>query len=280
MLRPTFIAIALSTCLAAPAFAEDAAPETSIQLYSVGDLVSADALEVADWGKIPAEEWQVGHSRTIEALERLAALVEGMCTTKPAAVAAHRETLSLAVRHTAEGHREIEQLLKSLRTNNQPALRLTFQPLCTVSSMLIESLPKEKQERAYELLERKFLSAEEAQEARQLLTEPRYKDWEEDIHLVPGRKTSWGHPARPAAATARILPGTRSVQLRLDYVIDDIVDETVPVASQVFEIQEGASAVSQHYCDGGTIVWLITPTILTPVPAEEAQAQVTAVESP
>lgn len=276
MLPRVLIGCALWLIPAMSLSAEDAPPETSIQIYRVGDLVSYNTLNQAvAWSHISPEAWQAEHAETIESLERLTSLVRSLCCTKPTAVESHRETLSLIVRHTADGHREIDQLLKALRIGNEPSIRLTCQPICDPSGSHLKSLPEEQRKRAEELLMRKTLTPDEAREARELLAEPDYAQIEQTVQLVAGRKASWGHYERPATATARIVPGKRSIQLRVDYVVDDPGD-TLPVASQVFDIQERFSAISHHTCDGGTLVWLISPSIIEPAVAGNAGARTTA----
>lgn len=264
--------LALTTSLSA----KDVTPETSIQIYRVGDLVSYNALHQAvAWSHISPEAWQSEHTETLEALERLTSLVESVCSTQPAAVESHRETLSLIVRHSSDGHREIDQLLTALRIGNEPSIRMTCQPICNPSGSYLESLPEEKRKRAEELLMRKTLSPDEAREAKEVLANPEYAPMEQTVQLVTGRKASWGQSGRPATATARIVPGKRSIQLRVDYVVNDPGD-TLPIQSQVFDIQDGFSAISHHFCDGGTVVWLISPSIIEPAVTGNAETRTTA----
>ena len=53
--------------------AEDAALETSLQIYKVGDLVSRNAVNKASMfpRDVSLEEWAAEHVETIESLERL-----------------------------------------------------------------------------------------------------------------------------------------------------------------------------------------------------------------
>ena len=273
MLPRVLSSCALLMIAASPLLGEEPLPATSIQVYHVGDLVSFSALHETIQRQVSPMEWQSQDTQTIQSLDRLASLVTTMCSTKLAKVEPYPETLSLVVRDTAEGHREIAQLLKQLRTGNEPSIQLTCQLICEPTGPHIQSLPEDKKIRAGELLMKKTLTRDEVREAKELLRVPGYETYDQTIKLVAGRKTSWGIPDRPATATAFAIPGARSIRLCLDYVVDDITDK-IPVASQVFEMETGTSVISHHTCDGGTCVWLITPTLIEPAVAADSTAKV------
>ncbi len=254
MLGRYLVFCTLFSVFATPTFAEETTPETSVQLYNVADLVTYGTPHESMERQISPAEWQSQHVETIQSLDRLAALVKGMSSTKWSKVEAYPETLSLVVRNTADGHREIHQLLKLLRTANQPSIRLT----CYGTD--IEALPED---RAVKLWMKKTLTSDEAREAKELFGKPDFANYDQTLQLAAGRKTAWGMPALPATATASVVPGKRSIQLRIDYVSNNIGDK-IPVKSQVFEIEEGHSAISLQTCDGGTVMWLITPTRIEP----------------
>ncbi len=264
---------------AMPSFGEEAGPKTSLAIYDVSDLVShATVTQSVAYAKITPEQWQAEHAGTIESLDRLKTLVNSLCSSKPTAIEPHRETLSLVVRHSATGHEEIEELLKLLRRESQPAIRLTCRPLFNFDSRQLEELSEAKAQRAEALIMRKILTAKEARELQEILQVPtEFAPLNQTVELVVGRKTSWGHEGRPATATARVVPNERSIQLRVDYIIDDI-GETLPVAAQVFEVPEGSAAISHHTCDGGTIAWLLTPCIIEPKVADHVEIRTTVKE--
>ncbi|MCA9069819.1 MAG: hypothetical protein KDA84_12890, partial [Planctomycetaceae bacterium] len=58
MLARVLTTITLLTIVSTPALAEDAPPETSIQLYKVADLVSSGSLSETFGAQISATEWQ------------------------------------------------------------------------------------------------------------------------------------------------------------------------------------------------------------------------------
>ena len=115
---------------------------------------------------------------------------------------------------------------------------------------------------------KKSLTAEEAREVKKLLRQKQpgfegYEAYDQTIQLASGRRSSWGPPGwYPATATACSVPGKNAIQLRLDYVVDDFTDNKVPVTSQLFEIAEGTSAVSQLTNDAVPVVWLLTPSLI------------------
>lgn len=281
MLRHMLIASAVSMVLAASVFAEDATPPTSIQVYGVADLVSYNTLHQAEFiGHISPAEWRAEHAETIASLDRLVLLVKAQCATKLATVEPHRETLSLVVRNTAEGHREVDQLLQSLRTGNKPSIWLTCQSIGYLGDAHVQALPSEEQERAFKLVMKQVLSPDETREARELLGERPDALMEcgpvvLTVPLVAGRKTSWGISGFKTflgfkTATACLAPDKSSIQLRVDYVNDDLGD-TVPVGTQTFEIPIGSSAVFIQHCDGAYMPWLITPTMIDPATVANAQ---------
>jgi hypothetical protein len=254
--------------LASLATAEEA-PETSVHIYPVGDLAAESMLRQGqEYEKISPEAWRSEHAETLESLARLARLVQALSTEKVAAVEPHRESLSLVVRHTAAGHREIEELLAGLRTASQPAIQLACRPLGNLDEQ-VKSLTAEQQSRMEELLTQRVVKAEEIQEFLKLIGAPQVHPLAQTVRLVEGKKTSWGLFGRPATAAARRSQTAGAIDLRIDYVVDDI-DDSVPVSAQVFSIPAGSSAVSLQCCDGATVLWLITPSPLEPAAATAA----------
>ena len=122
-------------------------------------------------------------------------MVKSLCSTKPAVVGSHQETLSLIVRSTAEGHGEIDKLLGALRNGNEPTIRLTFQPLGDPSESNLKSLqtlPEEEKQRFQELLLGvRALTPDEAREVTDLHAKPAHPLTARTVRVVAGRKTSW-----------------------------------------------------------------------------------------
>jgi hypothetical protein len=252
---------ALALVFLASLVSAEEAPETSVHIYPVGDLAAESMLRQGEeYAKISPEAWRSEHAETIESLTRLAELVQSLSSEKVAAVEPHRESLSLVVRHTAAGHREIEELLAGLRTASQPAIQLACRSLGVLDDQL-KSLTAEQESRIEALLSQRVVNADEIQEFLKLISAPQATPGAQTVHLVEGKKTSWGVFGRPATAAARRSQTPSAIDLRVDYVVDDIGD-SVPVSAQVFTIPAGCSAISLHYCDGGTSLWLITPSPL------------------
>lgn len=258
--------IAVSLVLGSYAVADDdPQPENTVKIYHVGDLVSADAINAGTaFGQTTKGEWGAQYRETIEALQELQSLVCSVCTLKPAAVGTYKTSLSLVVRHTAEGHREVEELLNSLRADEAPCIKLECRALFSPDQMRADKIPKEKQideERIFQLVYSQLTVT--PQEARELVEMQLGNSRVRTVHLKAGRRTSWGDFGRPCTAVGRVLPGQGVAQIRIDNISDDVT-EVVPYHSQVFEIKTGDSAVFHHYCDGGTVIWLITATVLRP----------------
>ena len=95
-------------------------PESIVRIYSVGDLVS---IEVTSGEFSPGNRDSVA-PETLRALNNLASIVESMCSQKPVAVRTYAPTLSLIVRHSSAGHKEIDDLLRSLGQADRCSIRM------------------------------------------------------------------------------------------------------------------------------------------------------------
>lgn len=244
---------------------DDPDPPQTVKVYRVGDLVSADAMN-ADTvaGRTTKEEWGAEYRETIEALQELQTLISSVCESKPAGIGIYRPSLSLVVRHTGEGHREIEELLSSLRAQEAPCIKLECRALFSPDQLSADNLPKEHkidEERVVQLVYSQ--STVTPQEARELADMGFGRPTVQTVYLKSGHRTSWGDYGRPCTAVGRVLPEQGVAQIRIDNITDDVTDY-VPFASQLYEIKSGESAVFHHHCDGGTMIWLITATVLSP----------------
>ena len=77
------------------------------------------------------------------------------------------------------------------------------------------------------------------------------------MELRNGRRTSWGDNKHPCTAMGRVDPVKSIAHVRIDFIADDWTDAT-PFGSQSLTLADGESAFFTHYCDGGTVVWLVT----------------------
>ena len=268
MFRPVLIlltgVLTASTC-----FADDSPAEKSIlKVYPVGDIVAASAMYGSTYGKTTAGEWAAQYPETTAALHELRGIVEAACSQRPMAVTVYSPSLSLIVRHTKDGHDEIGQLLETLAGGNDAVIQIKCRAMYSQSpaelanSKRTDSQNKELQK----LLSKQKLTREETKEL--LTLTPRKSDDEESltndemsVALKSGRRTAWGHAGRPCTAMGLVNRKTNLIDLRIDYIADDYSDST-PFGTQVFCLGDGESAFFHHYCDGGTVVWLVTATIL------------------
>lgn len=131
-MRSQHLFVALSSALlCAPALCgEHSRPPTTIRVYKVADLAAYDSVcrstHRLGIDGCTIEEWQSEYKATLDALDRLGGLLETVVPGEHASVAVHPESLSLVVRHTAEGHSEIADLLEQLRQDDQPRIELIF----------------------------------------------------------------------------------------------------------------------------------------------------------
>ena len=68
---------------------------------------------------------------------------------------------------------------------------------------------------------------------------------------------------RPCTAMGRVNADANSVDLRIDFIAEDYDPEKTPMGSQSFSLKEGESGILVHYCDGGTVFWMITAEVVS-----------------
>ena len=103
---------------------------------------------------------------TIKALDELCEVVETMCENKPIAIKSYAPSLSLIVRHTEDGHKEIAQLLQQLCDNDRPSIHLEFRGLDLKNALQIADtdLTEDEEQRFISLLaQSRFTKAESAE---------------------------------------------------------------------------------------------------------------------
>ncbi len=250
------IAIALTNT----GYADDSATQvTTVKIYRVGDLVSADAINTrSSFGKTSNKEWESEYPATLNALAELQTVVETMCSPKPIAVKAYSPSLSLIVRHTPDGHDEVKQLLQTLREDDQVSVHLECRAVFSDPAELkAKELTEAEQKRLESLLSNTRFTKDETGELLAFIPKPIHKH---TVVLRSGRRTPWGDAERPCTATGRVDSANNIAQIRIDFISDDYSDAT-PFGSQVLSLADGESAFFTHYCDGGTVVWLVTSTI-------------------
>ncbi|QEG41012.1 hypothetical protein [Roseimaritima ulvae] len=238
--------------------ADDAPAESTIlKVYPVGNIVAASAMKSGMGGHTTLDEWGAPYPETMNALDELRGLVDTMCSQKPLAVAAYPPSLSLIVRHTKDGHEEIAQLLESLAEDKDAAIQVECRALYSQSPTELDHSERteEQQKTLHELLSKKRLTKTETTSLLALL--PAEADNKFSLALVPGRRVAWGVPGRPCTAMGRINHKKGLAEVRLDFISDDYAEST-PFGTQIVSLADGESAFFHHYCDGGTVVWLVT----------------------
>ena len=263
-------------------FGEEAHPtETSIKVYRVADLVSENLFTLQLTSGNSTDDQQQDHrSETIDALSRLSDLIKTVCGETPVAVDSHVETLSLVVRHSADGHREVGELFEMLRQQSTPTISVEFTPLTGDNDAHHNALSEEDRAYLEELYYRGVvagsLTVEDAQNAKTRIQDPNLRQQTLKVKLLEGRKASWG-PFSMGAVTARIHPNSGSIQLRIDYITDeDRIGQSQPLHSQILEVPSGRSLVLLTYMADSSTLWLITPRLIKEADQSEAPAQTSA----
>jgi len=260
MVRLTLL-FAVAIAFSANCFAEDSLVEkTILKVYPVGDLVSAAAMKSNIAGsKISSEEWTSEYPETLQALEELRSLVETMCTHKPVAVKTYTPSLSLIVRHSQDGHDEIDQLLRTLSKGDNVTIHMECHFLNGKQiDELMNSKGTEAEKTEWQLL---LIKPElsKGETAKVLTNCPPVLN--QTVKLKSGHRTTWGFPVGTCTAMGRVNRLKNSVDIRIDYIADND-SEGIPIGSQTYSLTEGESALFRNYFDSGTTVWLITTRII------------------
>ena len=253
-------------------YADDSAEmPTMVRVYHAGNLVSSEAIDSGNhfFGEATLEEWASQYPATIKALDELCEIVDTMCENKPIAIKSYAPSLSLIVRHTEDGHKEIAQLLHQLRDNDPPSIHLEFRALVVKNELQVAptDLTEDEAQRFSSLLATKsrFTKAESAELLSFIPAQPvQYK-----VGLKSGRRTPWGDPNRPSTATGRVDSETRTADIRIDFISDDYFEESIMWASAVLSLADGESAIFQHDFDSAVVTWLVTANLTTPQPAQK-----------
>lgn len=257
MARPSLL-FAIAIAYSSFCHAGDSPSEVSIlRVYPVGDLVCADALHRSSGGKTSSHAWASEYPETLKALEELRSIVDAMYPQDSVTVTSYAPSLCLIVRHSQSGHDEIDQLLRDLNKGSDSSILIECRALFTGSRAEPDHqhASETEQNRMHALLSKRTLTKSETTELMTLL--PPISPQKEAVTLKPGRRTPWGHAGRPCTATGRINHSKNTIELRIDYISDDFAQAT-PFGSETFSLAKGENALFHHYCDGGTVVWLIS----------------------
>ena len=244
--------VAMGFAITAAVAADEPVAETTVlKVYSVGNLVSQEAMKANPFGTTTSAEWVNQYPETLEALEELQSIIETMCEPQPAAVRTYRPSLSLVVRHTPSGHEEIEKLLQQLGERAEESIRMTCRPISHEvhseyngeAANASEGRSEAEQRRRQALLSKVHLTKSETSELLPLLSaEMTETAYQQTVLLKSGCRTAWGPAGRPCTAMGRINRDDNSVQLRLDFIADDYREST-PIGSQILALREGESGL-------------------------------------
>lgn len=261
-------AVSVVIIAAAPQDQDAVAPVAQTPLlakvYDVADLVApirirprelAQAVTLAEWSAAPADHmdeqlFQLG------SILQLALPKESWEENNGAgAIAVYPDKMSLVIRQTADGHRAIEQLLKDLRQAENFEIELA------VDMIPLEGMSDEKTLLALQKLAGP-LSDEDAVAIRQLSPQAlQTKIRIENGHTAVGSGVLQSM-ARFTAVVVR--DDRRHIDLRLDNITDDAKEGKYPWTSQNQTIPLQKTAGFLVSCDGGSMIFLVTPKIVEP----------------
>jgi|GEM_PF-2323604 len=264
MKRGSLLAVCLLMGCIGRIFANETASTevTTVVIYRVGDIVSSPALEAPAFigGRSTLPEWGSEYSETIAALTELQGLLESLHAHPSMRVAVFRPGLSMIVRHTESGHRDIEQFLAALRQDETLSLRLEFYAIAEEPSNSLKAILTADQLSHLEgSMAVPILSESQTAEFQSLMVKNSAKS-AFVVDLKPGRRTAWGSPLRPCTAMGRMDAESGMAQIRLDFISEDI-GETVPFGVQCVTLRPGQATLFYQLCDGGLTTWLMTVAI-------------------
>lgn len=186
---------------------------------------------------------------------RLAEVVRAMSTAE---VSPHLDTMSLVVRDTESGHREVKELLEGLRQAATPTIQVEFRRMFT-EGFKTDQLTPEQLEQIKRLIYNSVLNQEEATTLRELDT---HSHIAQPVSLLPGRAKNWGDITHRGQVMAIPSPDRKSIQLQLEYISKEGEYITSPYNSHTLHVPLTHSAiVHQEFKDQGTY-WLITPSFI------------------
>ncbi|MEM7474807.1 MAG: hypothetical protein AAF483_07430 [Planctomycetota bacterium] len=257
----TLICLWVSLLWIQPCQGEDAAQQVLIvKVYPVGDLVAASTMMGPQ--RISHERGDTS-AESKKALAELVEIITTMCS--PNAVMPYTATLSLVVRHTKEGHLEVQKLLDDLNEEDRPSILFEYQALNLEGSDLTE----EEAARWEILAQGSALTKQQTAELLELAKgQPR--DFRGELVLKSGLQREWGIPTRPSKVIGRI-GKQQNVMLRFDFQTGDDYANPPLFGSNSLDLSEGESGLFMRYFDGGGVLWLVSAKILEDEAALQAE---------
>lgn len=265
MLLPMILILGMTT----PCISDDTFPrKTSLKVYPVGNIVSAAAMKARVIGRTTNDEWASEYVETRNALGEIKELIETLSREKPESVAIYAPSLSLIIRQSEEGHKEIEELLNQLGGVTDDLIEMEYRPVVTEGSEEINagfaSLTEVEQRRLVILNAKPRLTKAETAELNAFMTRLSVLEWTKDsVLLKPGQRAQWGSQMWPTTAMARVDHQKKTVDIRIDAISDDF-GELTPVSTHLLTLAEGESAHIMYPCDGHISKWLITAKLVKP----------------
>lgn len=270
MLRSALLLI-LTLAISAVCLAETPPDrKTSLKVYHVGNIASSRAMKAGLGGKSTSDEWASEHAETTNALGEIQELVECLCEEKPLVVKVYTPSLSLVVRSTESGHKEVEQILQELGGTRETLIQMEYRAVAAFegsdeASGSRASLTEAERLRFAILNCKSQLTKAETSEMNALSDRVPFGDFKETVVLKPGHRTPWGDPFWPTTAMARWNRDKQTIDIRIDAIADDL-GEVTPTCTRVLSLAEGESARTMHPHDGHMAVWRITAKVVSQQP--------------
>jgi hypothetical protein len=186
-------------------------PESSLRTYPIGSVIVPGFFEVNEVISEQSPSSKDLDTVTAASVEELLEHISSNCSS-PMSMRFAQSRMQLLIRHTEEGHREIEQLLELLKVPSVDSIRLRIMRIST------EYVSEGREEEMELLLSKETLTRLQVEDAGLMQADlnSQVSRSTEEFVIVPGQPSRWTSENIPLNFTARVLSDSGQLQLRVD----------------------------------------------------------------
>ena len=229
---------------------------TTDVVYHVGNLVS-EALfhKPADGRSGPTDAEKSAEVR--QALDDVVSLIQTASDPAPRFVNVVPGSLSVIVRNSETGHRKVRDVLSKIGANSDAKIRLSIVPLYDDDGETSDAV----EDVLEGMLGKPVLTRSQVDAVRKMISksELRQKAALPDRILLPGKPETITLAWRAVTALARVVPGTKRIQVRLEQTNTSNGKVTPVVTMETINEGEGMVLFPANISD---VIWLVTASPL------------------